>query len=855
MQQTTIKQALGRLAELPHFFVWRLSDQDATGKYKTKLPWRNGAFDAKAARLGGALMSIDDALHEMAWYQPPAGVAYSLGYYFMPEDGVWFLDIDSNADPAAAQQAFAQLPGCFFEYSSSGQGVHFIGRWQAPMLHGTRPAQGIELYSGERGVCFGLSGAAWGSADVQMQPPAQWLVESLATNVELPVGRLPSWHGPEDDDELIAKMLGRSEAMTLLCGGVTLRQLWEGYGMDGDQLSEHDSSLATQLAWWTGCDQPRMQRLMMRSGRVRDKWLERDDYLGRTVKVACEFHMANSGERCLGWRPQLPLLAVPAAIEIAEVPLPVGLGVEVRAVAEEFGLADTLEHRGLAGAQLAIRSAGTMDELKAAAMRVAGMQTWDKVDLEGLAINLQRKSVELAAKLPIRMCRDMLAAHTVDSVLSADAPMIGAPEWLGEWCFVKSDAKFCHMPRNYLMVTRDTFDLVNATADGVPRKTTGLPGKASELWPDWRGENVDAMGFNPREGQFYTRGACSYCNAFVGTMPEPDYEPAPQWAIDAYMLHMLNLCNGDEGARTIVLQWMARIVQQPGVIPRWAIFMIGNEGTGKTMLLDALVAAIGPENVRVSGSKAVNNEGGFMDWAAHGKLLGVINDFVISGRNMYETAEAIKPVISDDLVSITRKGKPDFMYENFAAYFASANNKSPIPVTRGSRRWYFLRTSRMDDFVENQKTKAAEYFTHLVAAIRALTGGQWRAFFEAVHVPADFPIRAPWSAELDNVVANNMSEHKMAMIELIADHKIIPGNQIANALRGIEGAPTRKGVAKMMQDLGFNCWKERIKIDNAACTIYVHASLGNDVNEDFVKLAARKFSEIKDSERFAPIAT
>ena len=851
--QQTIKQALGALAALPHFFVWRLSDRDATGKYKTKLPWRAGAFDAKLARELGQLQSFDAAMAEVAAYGPPGDVAYSLGYYFMPGDGYWFLDIDSNADAMAAQSAYGLLPGVFFEYSTSGQGVHFIGRWPAPMEHGTRPAVGVELYSGQRGICFGFGGMAWGSADAVINPPAQWIVAAAASAVELPVGRMPEWQGPEDDGELIAKMLARSEGATLLRGGVTLRQLWDGYGMDGDQLSEHDSSLATQLAWWTGCDQPRMIRLMMQSKRVRDKWLERDDYLGRTVRAACAFHIANNPGKCLGARPALPPL-VPAITVGPVEALPSGMGVEVRSVAQEFGLIDTQELRGVAGAMVAIRTASNMDELKDAARRVAAMQDWDRIDIETLATNLQRKSVELATKLPIKMCRDLLAVNSEAVLGLADAPEgIGAPDWLSEWCFVKADAKFCHMPRGYLMVTRDTFDLVNATADSVPRKPNGVPGKPSELWPDWRGENVDAMGFNPREGQFYSRGASRYCNAFVGTMPEADYSPAPQWAIDLYMQHLLNLCNGDKEACNILLQWMARIVQQPGRIPRWAIFMIGNEGTGKTMLLDALIAAIGHENVRVSGSKAVNNEGGFMDWAAHGKLLGVINDFVISGRNMYETAEAIKPVISDDLVSITRKGKPDFTYENFAAYFASANNKSPIPVTAGSRRWYFLRTTQMDEFATRDLPKAAEYFGNLVAAIKALTPGQWRAFFERVPVAADFPIRAPWSAELDNVVANNMSEHKMAVIELIGDHKIISGNQVTQVLKGIEGAPTRKGVAKMMQDLGFNCWPARVKVGAQACTVYVHSSLGNELDSDFIKHAARKFSEIKDSERFATI--
>lgn len=854
MQQKSIKEALGRLADLPHFFVWRLFDKDETGKYK-KVPWRGHKFDHLAARREGTLSSYEAAATELAWYtaQATGGDMFALGYSIDFSDGVWFLDIDLKADPKDSPEAYQALPGVFFEYSSSGTGVHFIGTWENQIGHHSTPGIGVELYSGARGICFGFSGVAWGSADTVVQPPAKWLKAPLADKVALPSGRMPEWNGPEDDAELIEKMLSRREATKLITGGPTLRQLWEGYGIaEGIAVSEYDNAVATQLAWWTGCDQARMVRLMMRSGRVRDKWLERDDYLPRTVRAACEFHMANSPGKCLGARPALPPLPAPVVAVSPVVQLPEGMGIEARAVAQEHGVQDTLEHRGLAGAKLVIRNAGNMEELKEAAGRVVAMGYWDSVDTDLLALEIQRKSTELASRLGIALCRTMLSPAGVASSSGA-APAIGAPDWLAEWCFVKAEGKFCHMPRGYLRVSKESFDLVNATADGVPRKANGLAGKPSELWPDWGGTNVDALGFDPREGQFYNRGNTVFCNEFVGTMPEHDYTPPNADAVEFYKRHLLCVCNGDVDAYQIVLQWMARIVQQPGIPARWAIFMIGEEGTGKTKMIDPLVRAIGRPNVRVSGSKSVNNGGGFMDWAAHGKMLGIINDFVITGPGMYETAEAIKPVITDDIVTITRKGSPDFTYENFASYLATGNNKSPMPISAGSRRWYFVRTTVMDAFA---LTPAAhEYFKALLWAVDALTPGQWRVFFESVPLPAEFPIRAPWSAELENVLANNLSESNRAVAELIGTHKIIPGNQITAALRGIEGAPSTRGIGKMMQELGFNAFAKRVKIGSAPCTVYVHSSLGNGVNEAFVAEAARQFSLLKDKERFATSAT
>ena len=133
-----------------------------------------------------------------------------------------------------------------------------------------------------------------------------------------------------------------------------------------------------------------------------------------------------------------------------------------------------------------------------------------------------------------------------------------------------------------------------------------------------------------------------------------------------------------------------------------------------------------------------------------------------------------------------------------------------------------------------------------------VTPGQWRVFFESVQI-ADFPNRAPWSAEFDNVIANSTSEAKLAVMELIGDHKIVSGNQVGITLRGIDGAPSTTGVRRLLQELGFNCWKERVKIGGSAYTVYVHKSIGNHMPDALIKQSARQFSLTKDKERFATL--
>jgi len=62
-------------------------------------------------------------------------------------------------------------------------------------------------------------------------------------------------------------------------------RLWNGDTSDYESHSEADLALAGMLGFWTGGDRDRIDRLMRRSGLMREKW-DRDDYRERTIDKA-----------------------------------------------------------------------------------------------------------------------------------------------------------------------------------------------------------------------------------------------------------------------------------------------------------------------------------------------------------------------------------------------------------------------------------------------------------------------------------------------------------------------------------------------------------------------------------------
>lgn len=290
---TTLHDALGSMRDVPQWFLWELTWNESANKYD-----KRPACGVDASNPDN-WMTYSAARAALAGVQ---GHTYALGFYLTPGCGYWLLDIDRAAGtdgvlvPFAAQ-IVAAFPGALVEWSSSGKGVHVIGRGIAPS-HRTRPLKKVraalapldlEFYTQARGIAFGLTGEANGSADAVFDM-APLCAAYFPPGVDVEAGDYSApradWRGPADDAELIRRALSAKESAAVAFGTkASFGQLWHG---QVEQSSEHDMALASHLAFWTGCDAPRIERLMRQSGLARDKWNEHRTYLRElTIARAC----------------------------------------------------------------------------------------------------------------------------------------------------------------------------------------------------------------------------------------------------------------------------------------------------------------------------------------------------------------------------------------------------------------------------------------------------------------------------------------------------------------------------------------------------------------------------------------
>lgn len=209
-----------------------------------------------------------------------------VGFVFTRDDPYVGIDLDGCRNPETgalekwAADIVAQLAS-YTEVSPSGTGVHVIVRGSLP---GTRRRKGpIEMYA--EGRYFTMTGnrladtpqeIAERSAELNALHEGVFEENAAADDRPKPI------HARLTDDELVRRAQSAANGAKFLA-------LWSGDVTGYDSQSEADLALCGLLAFWTGPDQARIDRLFHQSGLMRPKWDERHgatSYGERTIATA-----------------------------------------------------------------------------------------------------------------------------------------------------------------------------------------------------------------------------------------------------------------------------------------------------------------------------------------------------------------------------------------------------------------------------------------------------------------------------------------------------------------------------------------------------------------------------------------
>lgn len=260
----------------------------------------------------------------------PYGVGFVLN-----GDGWWMLDMDNvrlsdGSWEPEAEALFLSFTGALGEVSTSGLGLQVLGKCNPSMLGDSKHKWDgrYEWYHDKRFVALSQDGpqpigGSWRDADW-----TQNLLKVVPQRAEmadvLPEGRDERCTSPEDDEELIKLALRSGGAGVQFGAKAGFKHLWEAdkavlvhsypaFSGEGYDQSAADAALMLHLAFWTGRDMARMDRLFRRSGLMREKYGQRADYRKSTIEGAarqCKAVYDHKGP-CEASEPQ-PLVREPA---------------------------------------------------------------------------------------------------------------------------------------------------------------------------------------------------------------------------------------------------------------------------------------------------------------------------------------------------------------------------------------------------------------------------------------------------------------------------------------------------------------------------------------------------------------
>lgn len=623
----------------------------------------------------------------------------------------------------------ARFPGAAVECSVSGTGLHVFGSYR-----GERPDHGVknktyrmELYTRLRFIAVTGQGAT-GSMLTDHTEALHALARDYFpphddddfgdTLSEVPV---PSWAGPEDDDELIRRACRSASAGAVFGGKAAFVDLWNGNGPILARVfpptkntvwdeSSADLALANHLAFWTGNHGVRMERLMRRSGLVRDKWDVRPLYLTKTINRACGSQKEwYKDPRAVSALSHLPTVPAP--------PAPTAQPTEVHAVA-------------------ATDNAG------------------------GVAFTFPVFTAAPPAPTP--------AAPPAPGTRPAVGDLLTLQDQLNLFagCVYVQDVHQILMPQGYLLDEK-RFDAEFSgytflvTADGQrPAKRAWDAFVYSEIFqfPKVKGTFFDPRR-PPREMMY--RDNWTYINSFV-----PVEVPRRPGDVTPFLRHLKKILpNGNDA--DILLAYFAAVVQYPGHKFQWWPLIQGVEGNGKTILSELLQEAVGRRFTHWPKAAQVGNK---FNAAFYGKILVLVEDVYISEARG-SLWEALKPMITGRQMEIEGKGVDQVTREICFNGVLNTNHKNGIRKTRNDRRIcpFFCAQQHESDLIRDGLDE--DYFNELRAWIT--TAGPVVADFLLTYSipeqwnPATRAIRAPKTTATEEAITAGLGVVEQEVLEAV----------------------------------------------------------------------------------------
>ena len=306
----------------------------------------------------------------------------------------------------------------------------------------------------------------------------------------------------------------------------------------------------------------------------------------------------------------------------------------------------------------------------------------------------------------------------------------------------------------------------------------------------------------------------------------------------------------------ILLDFIAFIVQNPGVKINWCVLLQSAQGAGKTFIAEMMRAILGNSNVNTPDHTIVDRE--YTDWA-EGYQFICIEEIRASGSNKFRVMDRIKTFLTNPVISINRKFTAAYSIRNVCNYLLNTNHRDAPAIEHTDRRVCVIYSAIQTE--EQAKSKSSAYFEKL---FKLLDRPESLYYFFMNHpVSKDFNAKGHAPETLAKKEAKQRSSNDLEHIireiltyrtAVCCDRMFISSVFLTEAIKQHDDYENIKfSVRKLNEQLTDIGYKKRARVrlkehDSRKHVIYTHPSINRTILKDVGAELSRRYAEYKDCE-------
>lgn len=246
----------------------------------------------------------------------------------------------------------------------------------------------------------------------------------------------------------------------------------------------------------------------------------------------------------------------------------------------------------------------------------------------------------------------------------------------------------------------------------------------------------------------------------VNTYQDPGLDETQNEEVERVFLeHVCYLAGGEDAQSQHLLNYLASVCQSPEKI-KHAVLIISSQGTGKTLLADAMEGALGCTNYCSDTFARVN---GKFNEHIHDKQLLVIEELQSDKREAYND---IKTLITEARGKAEPKGKAVRVTRHPLGILIFTNHDAPILIEESDRRLYVLKVP------DGPREKAAyDEFAEVVLK----NPGALRHFLKSIDISTFNRTGRPPETEAKRDLLKNSRGHAEDLVEEAVSQRLGPG--------------------------------------------------------------------------------